>query len=252
MEFYADTTMYKERVFEDTYPEDYVKRYRLEIYKMPKKWEEIERIHDGEESNKKNLVCTIDGNLILSAQAYIDGENIVGMCDEYDEILEHIAAAVVSTDVLPPNTFAIEGITFGPACDSEKTLIEVLHMLPRFIYKAYNVTPVIAVFPLPLPYEKTTSQIIKEKFATKIYGDRMKEFFEKRASGTQDNDENENKDDCNTIRLVLDEEQVNYVLGKFNKDNPYPREAKDKPLWDLFESAGFKEIGKTMVLWNGE
>ena len=250
MEFYASTTMCEERVYEDTYPEDYVKKSSLEIYKMPEEWEECEKIHNREKNNKENLVCTIDGSLILSAQATIDGEDFVGMCDEFDAVLEHIAAAVESEDdTFPEDTFAIEEITFGPACDSKETFIEVLKRLPRFVFKVFNVTPVIAAFPLPLPYLKSKSQKIKEGFAAKIYADAVKDL-EKKVFEAQDKGDNEGEDDNNKIRLVLDEEQMNYVLRKFNRDNPYPLEAKNKPLWDLFESAGFREIGKTMVLWN--
>lgn len=253
MEFYASTTTGEKRVYEDTYPENYVKKGIIEIYKMPEEWEEEEKILNYGENNKENLVCTIDGSLLLFEQGTIDGEDIVVMSDDFNEVLEHIAAAVESKgNPFPEDTFAIEEITFGPACDSKETFIEVLKRLPLFIFKIFNVKPDIAAFPLPLPYLKSNTQKIKEGFAKKIYDDAVKAFQERVYNASQGKDFDEGEDDNNKIRLVLDEEQMNYVLGKFNKDNPYPLEAKNKPLWDLFESAGFKEIGETMVLWDGE
>ena len=245
MELYAEAAMQVSRVFKDNDPADYVKRYSLDIYKMPEDEEEYEKVLDGEENDKNNLVCTIDGSLILSIQAVSEGEDIVSLCNVIDNVLEHIAAAIESADVLPEDTFAIENITRGPACDSEETLIEALHMLPRFIFKAYNVNPVIAVFPLPLPYEKSISQKVKEKYARKIYADRLEAFFKEITSTTQDEDEDGGR---TTTLTTLDEEQENYIHGIYNKDNPYPLEAKNTHKWDLLESAGFKEIGKTMVL----
>ena len=56
-------------------------------------------------------------------------------------------------------------------------------------------------------------------------------------------------DDESGIRLVLDEEQQNYILGRRIKGEGYPASAIDKTEWELYHVSGFKEHLNTRVLF---
>ena len=58
-----------------------------------------------------------------------------------------------------------------------------------------------------------------------------------------------NPDDESGIRLVLDEDQQNYILGRHIKGEGYPASAIDKTEWELYHAAGFKEHLNTRVLF---
>ena len=205
---------------------------------MPKVYKTREKIHNGEESNEKNLVCSIEGSLIHISQAKIDGEDIVSLCEGINKVLAHIADTICWYKRLQGIAFAIEEIDVGPVCKKgKKVFIEALHLLPHFIYNAFNVIPIITVFPPPLPYDEKI-QNVKEKDATKIMGDKIESLFNK----------NKNyEDDRYTMLLSFDEELKNFDFEQYD-NYPYPPKAKNKPLWDLLESSGFKEIGGSKVL----
>jgi hypothetical protein len=51
------------------------------------------------------------------------------------------------------------------------------------------------------------------------------------------------------VKLVLDEDQQNYLLGRRIKGEGYPKSAKDKAAWELYHAAGFKEHLNTRVMF---
>ena len=51
------------------------------------------------------------------------------------------------------------------------------------------------------------------------------------------------------VKLVLDEDQQNYHLGRRIKGEGYPKSAKDKAAWELYHAAGFKEHLNTRVMF---
>ena len=69
-----------------------------------------------------------------------------------------------------------------------------------------------ATYPQPLSYEKPLHQKVKEGMAIEISRDMMSRFPNAPAS-----------EDESGIRLVLDEEQKNYILGRRIKGEGYPR-----------------------------
>ena len=117
--------------------------------------------------------------------------------------------------------------------------LRIIQRLPQFLLMAYHTYPeIIAVYPQPLPYEKSIHQKVKEGIAAEISCDIISRALDKSES-----------DDENEIRLVLDEEQQNYILGRRNKGESYPASAINKAEWKLYYSAGFKEHLNTRVLF---
>ena len=51
------------------------------------------------------------------------------------------------------------------------------------------------------------------------------------------------------VKLVLDEKQQKYLLGRCIKGEEYPESAKDKTAWELYHAAGFKVHLNTRVLF---
>lgn len=111
--------------------------------------------------------------------------------------------------------------------------------LPNIIMRHYHSYPELIVhYPEPLPYEKEKLPIhkAKEQMAQIIARDIM----------TSDNTVSK---DGQTIQLHLDNEQMNYILGRWNEYNVYPESAKNKAEFERFENVGFKEMGSTRLLY---
>ena len=97
---------------------------------------------------------------------------------------------------------------------------------------------IIAAYPQPLPYEKSIHQKVKKGMAIEISCDMMGRFPNEPAP-----------DDDSGIKIVLDEDQQNYILGRRIKGQGYPASAIDKTEWELYHAAGFKEHLNTRVLF---
>lgn len=54
--------------------------------------------------------------------------------------------------------------------------------------------------------------------------------------------------DDSGIKVVLVEEQQNYILGRHIKGEGYPISAIDKAEWELYQAVGFREHLNTRAL----
>ena len=116
----------------------------------------------------------------------------------------------------------------------------ILNNLPMFLLRAYQTFPdIIADCPKPLPYEKSIHQKVKEGMVREIVNDYMNSILDER-----------DQKDTGGVKLVLDEDQQNYLLGRRIKGEGYPESAKDNTAWELYHAAGFKEHLNTRVPFN--
>ena len=135
--------------------------------------------------------------------------------------------------------FCLDTIKMCGGFDNNETKLRILDSLPMFLFRAYHTFhDIIADRPKPLPYEKSIHQKVKEGMARKILSDNMNNIF----------DEPTPKD-TKGVKLMLDGDQQNYLLGRRSKGKGYHESAKDNTAWELYHAAGFKEHLNTRVLF---
>lgn len=136
------------------------------------------------------------------------------ICDDHSSELDEDVLYITDAD-LPDDVFRT-----------------IMLELPNIIMRHYH------SYPEPLPYEKEKSPIhkAKEQMAQIIARDIMASY-------------NTVSKDGQTIQLHLDNEQMNYILGRWNEYNVYPESAKNKAEFERFENVGFKEMGSTRLLY---
>ncbi len=91
--------------------------------------------------------------------------------------------------------------------DNDETKLRFLDSIPMFLLKAYHTfSEIIVDRPKPLTYEKSILQKVKDGMAREIMNDYMNNIF----------DEPTPKD-TKGVKLVLDGDQQNYLLGRTHK-----------------------------------
>lgn len=245
-EIFAEAN-YGVRVYEETdEPYDsFIIYCSLKIYGVPDDLtdDEEEEIYNGE-VGKAVHIGNVTGLLILGTQAAKTGMDIYDICDCTDADAEFIYSALQEGNgslTYEPNldVFSIDTIEMNDSFNIDELKLRIIDCLPQFLLRAYHTYPdIIAAYPQPLPYEKSIHQKVKEGIAIEISRDMMRRF----PIETEPNDES-------GIRLVLDEDQQNYILGRRIKGEGYPASANDKAEWELYHAAGFKEHLNTRVLF---
>ena len=245
-EIFAEAN-YGVRAYEETdEPYDsYITYCSLKIYGIPDDLtdDDEEEIYNGE-INKAVKVGTVTGLLILGGQAAKTGMDIYDICDCTDADAEFIYSALQEGDrplAYEPylDVFYITVIEMNNGFNTDELKLRIIECLPQFLLRAYHTYPdIIAAYPQPLSYEKPLHQKVKEGMAIEISRDMMRRFPNAAAP-----------DDESGIRLVLDEDQQNYILGRRIKGEGYPASAIDKAEWEFYHAAGFKEHLNTRVLF---
>ncbi len=229
---------YGMRVYEETSePYDgYIINCILKIYGIPDDLtdDDEEEIYGGEMGGAVRI-GTVTGLLILVGQAAKTGLDIYYICNCIDGYAEFIYSALSEGDgslAFEPylDIFCIDAIEMQNAFDTDDLKLRILDCLLQFLLRAYHTFPdIIAVRSKPLPNEKSIHQKIKEGMALEISRSMMSSFPDKPSA----NDEG-------GVRLVLDEEQQNYILGRRVKGESYPASAINKAEWELYHAAGFR------------
>lgn len=135
--------------------------------------------------------------------------------------------------------FCIDAIEMHDRFNTDDLKLRILDCLPQFLLRAYHTFPdIIADRPKPLPYEKSIHQKIKEGMALEISRSIMSSFPDEPPA-----------DDEGGVRLVLDVEQQNYILGSRIRDESYSASAINKAEWELYYAAGFREHLNSRVLF---
>ena len=245
-ELFAEAN-YGVRVYEETEEpyDSYIINCYLKIFGIPDGLtdDEKENIFNGE-IGKAVQIGTVTGLLILGGQAEKNNMDIYDICDCTDSYAEFIYSALSEGNgplAFDPylDIFCIDTIEMCDGFDNDETKIRILNSLPMFLLKGYHTFPdIIADCPKHLPYEKSIHQKVKEGMAREIINDYMNRVLDEPA-----------KKDTEGVKLVLDEDQQNYLLGRRIKGEGYPESAKDNTAWELYHAAGFKEHLNTRVLF---
>ena len=245
-EIFAEAA-YGVRVYEETAEpyEGYIINCRIKIFGIPDGLtdDDEEEIYGGEMGGAVRI-GTVTGLLILGGQAAKTGLDIYGICDCIDGYVEFIYSALSEGNgslTFEPylDIFCIDAIEMQTEFDTDDLKLRILDCLPQFLLRAYHTFPdIIADHPKPLPYEKSIHQKIKEGMALEISRRMMSSFPDEPPA-----------DDEGGVRLVLDEEQQNYILGRRVKGESYPASAINKAEWELYHAAGFREHLNTRVLF---
>jgi len=202
-------------------------------------------IYDGNFDHTVSI-GTLRGSLILCKQIFVMEESVYEICDDISGDLE-FAISVLQGNGGPLNeetgdefqdVFYIDELEILEQYNSVKLKVLIINSIPQIIFSLYHVcADILAYYPRSLPYEEDLNKKIKKDMATIVARDKLDRKM---------NNGNESESD---FQLVLDEEQVNYILGRRNESDSYPEPAKDKPLWNIYQKAGFVEIGKSRLLF---
>ncbi len=215
----------------------------LKIYGIPDvpTDDDEEEIYNGEVGKAVHL-GNVTGILILGAQAEKTSMDIYDICDCTDA--EFIYSAFQEGDgplAYDPylDVFYIKVIEMNNGFNTDELKLRIINCLPQFLLRCYHTYPdIIATYPQPLPFEKSIHQKVKEGMAIEISRDMMRRFPNAPAP-----------DDESGIRLVIDEDQQNYILGRRIKGEGYPASAIDKAEWEFYHEEGFREHLNTRVLF---
>ena len=186
-------------------------------------------------------IAEISGTFVFGNLISERGFDFYESCDAVSGDLEYMASAL--TEMYgpvdrenPPNIFWLANINMeSNFASDDKLKAEILSKLPQVLATHNKVFPdMITFYSVPLPYEEPA--YIKErnlageaKFAAKV-----EEVIAISYDG---------KDPSEVPAAEpLDPAQANHVLGRRNKDEDYPEEAKNREEWNFFENIGFKLI----------
>lgn len=176
--------------------------------------DEEENILSGE-IGRAVQIGTVTGLLILGGRAEKSYMDIYDICD------------------------GIDTIEMCGGFDNDDTKRRILDSLPMFLLKVYHTFPdIIADNPKPLPYEKSIHQKAKECMDREILSNYMNNLLDEPIPK-----------DTEGVKLLLDEDQQNYILGRRIKDEDYLESAKDKAVWVLYHAAEFRDHLNTRVLF---
>ena len=237
----------EQRAFEDMDDpiKDYILECSMEIFGVPDDDEIAESIYNGH-TELAVPIGAVTGIYVLGTQIFRTSYNLLDTCDDHDWYSEFIVSALLENDTELPmsiidpenlDIFCIDDILLYKEYAEDSIRQRIIEALPRFLLGLYYHTPdLLAVYPEPLPYEKTAYEKLNEKIAEAAFVQAQESIL-----GTDSSDDRE-------IKFILDEEKLNHILGRRNKGQSYPETAKDKTVWSIYENAGFSELGDTRVL----
>ena len=223
------------------FEEDFIIGCHIDVLAMP---EDVDDVKENEILENPDLaikIGTISGYLLLYYEMEKNNIDIHEACDAENADLEFVCSALMENDgpleVNPgANVFYIHEIELEKEYDTEEVHEFIATKLYKIILAHYHVEPEILVYyPRPLPYD-TRYEDIKKELTRNAYS----EYLARREGKIEDDDK---------PHLVLSEDQVKIVMGMREEGYTYPEGAKDLPLWDKYQAAGFSEWKNTRVLY---
>lgn len=215
---------------------DYIVYCDIDFYGYTEEYEELD-IYEYKE--KRIPLGKITGYLILCSLMSKMGEDPYTVCDDYCAELEMVMSIITNHNniYIDDDIFYIEDNTI--VADS---FAEIMNQLPYVLMKHYHSYPkMIVYYPEPLPFETEKPMIYKAK-------EQMAQIIARDIMAQNIGDESHNSENCN-VQLVLDEEQQNYILGRWNDYNVYPESAKDLAEFERYEKVGFSEMRGQRLLY---
>ena len=198
-------------------------------------------------NDEAELIATFTGGLVLGKQMYDDDYDIYLACDDTDDELEFMMSALLDEGIVKQgkgkrvDIYYIFNYKIKPEYEQdEEVLDEIFENFKDMIFSILNVKPdIIVACPEPLEYEIDPFFAVKHDMAQIAYADIMNRHFAKKDPFEEDEG----------MHLTLDEDQMNYILGRRIAAETYPETAKDRKQWDFYEKVGFAEAGDTRVLY---
>ena len=207
--------------------------------------EDIDSVYDGNDSACIHI-GTLFGTLVLGSQMYRDGENLYLACDDMDGDLEYVVSSFIETGIITEGEgecidfFYINELVMEEPFDTFDLKVRILDSISETVFCMCGVKPsVTAYYPLPLDYEEDPVFRIKHDMAQIAAADILKRRLMPGDSKSGDAG----------MHLTLDEDQLNYILGRRIPAETYPETAKDPEIWELYREAGFEEAAGTRLLY---
>lgn len=213
---------------------DYIVYCEIDFYGV------VEENEDGcDNTDDRIFLGSIKGYLILTHLMDFMGEDVYTVCDDHSGELEMIMSIITKQGKRGLDDDVLYITEENIPDDVFKT---IMNELPKVIMKHYHSYPgLIVYYPDPLPYTKEKSVIHKAK-------EEMAQIIARDIFPGQKADEIVGEDG-QVIRVGLDNEQMNYILGRWNEYNTYPESAKNMAEFERFEKVGFKEMGETRLMY---
>ena len=223
-------------------------------------------------------VCELNGWLIMGSFMYLDGYDPHYLCDAYSADIEYCWSALSDHNMRElkrefiENVYYVNSINIEPDYkfnkDDENDIIHmildrVLEHIDDAVDEFESVVfddklselggtcyiDTIAFYPEALPYDRTAKQELTNLACYLVDKSNEKEL-NKLASHVLGNDECYDVDiDEPDIQVSVSPEMYMMAMGMRVSGDTYPKEAKDREVWDLFEAADWRECGNSRLLY---
>ena len=224
--------------FEDE-EDQYFDHGYIHIYGIP------DNLSDDEESSIYNggsdrtvYLGEIKGSLILGNQMSDDGEDILTLCDDMSADLLYVATSLASDGLIDPYTgiysdiYYIYELEMQKGYDDKELKQTILEKLPYILFSLYHVKPeYLAYYPLPLG--SSNEDALVPKHSVSLFTPKI----------TEEGIEAIQAD------ILVNDDQLDTLSNHRATYSPYPASEKDRELWELYASCGFREAGKTRMLY---
>ena len=206
----------------------------IHIYGIPEglSVEEEERIYSGG-SDKTVYLGEITGTLILGTQMMADGEDMLLLCDDMSADLAYVASSFAAEGLIRHGLKVYYDIYYIYELEMEKEFddtalkCEIIEKLPNILFGLYHVRPeYLAYYPLPLDSPDAKALVPKHNVTLS-------------APGAQEAKSS----------ILVNDDHLDVLADSRSLFSPYPVSAKNRKLWELYESFGFGEVGKTRLLF---
>lgn len=213
-------------------PDNYFVEVSLDVSGLPKDADEDEIDEFYCDFDCGEQVGTIEGMIMLGRAAKEHDMDMYIMADDYDMHAEYFARTLMDAEdtslqeLLYTNILVIEEYDVNLTKTDHKRLIK---KMKDMIFRTYHIViDLILAFPEPIPYEKSEIAKLNEELALSIAG--------------------RSKESQKDVEFILNDIQLDYLMGRLNSDDFYPEEVKDKKVWSILEGVGFKEIDESRIL----
>ena len=204
--------------------------------------------------NKVIKIGELFGCLILCKQMIKDGYDPLDECDGESADLEYTVSAL-QDEKGPLNyengdpeqdVYYIRELKMEKGYDDILLKNSIIEKLPYLIFYFLHVAPdILAFYPEPLQYEFNKETEEKHNMLRNIAAAKIN-----LSTGHYDNDEQKDKNVIDiSSNYHLTEDEINIIMNKRNSDSSYPEEAKNKKEFTFYKANGFKEMGKSRLLY---
>lgn len=207
---------------------------------------DYENFCDGNYSKEIKL-GKVFGCCILCSKILEAGFDPVDICDAAHADLEYTMSAMTEEGPLKEDIFAdvyyIHELNMESDFDNAQYKQKVLELLPMAVLNLFCTYPdYLAFYPEPLPYAPDIAKQEQCQRLQQIAADKIDSTF---GFATTESDNRVLKF---SDAYQLDDNEIKMVMRRRVPGQSYPKEAKDKNEFSLYEGSGFQEVGETRLL----